>query len=64
MYSGYGQIKNQKPKKKQKPKKHGMSHLYPHGSGLLHLAFHTVQAKSLWLYKTLYSDHYELTLVI
>lgn len=33
-------------KKTQRTKKHGMSQLYPHGSGLRHLAYHTVQGKS------------------
>lgn len=32
--------------KKQRTKRHGKSHLYPHSSGLRHLAYHTVQGKS------------------
>lgn len=35
-----------KTKKKQRTKRHGKSHLYPHSSGLRHLAYHTVQGKS------------------
>lgn len=54
----YGHIEKAKSKKKKKPRKkkqkknkqrtkrHGKSHLYPHGSGLRHLAYHTVQGKS------------------